>query len=621
MSWTEELYKIYEHHCGKTDEAVPLLPVSHTTQNAQIEITISEYGAFVSAERVDKSDAVTLIPVTEASGARSSGIAPHPLMDKLVYIAADHPKYNNGKRSDNRKFFEAYKALLGDWTDSEYSHPSVKAIHSYICAGNIISDLVEVRVLEVDEDSGMLRDDVKIAGIAQSECFVRFRVLSKSGGEARVWADKTLQDKYISYNAAQMGDVRLCYALGRELPATYKHPSKLRNSGDKAKLISTNDESGFAYRGRFADKEQAISVSYEFSQKAHNALKWLVARQGIHIDSMSLVVWESALKPLPNITKAYSDAFDDFGFSEDDESEQLYGDELIAAYKDKLSKSVFGYKIQLEPGSKTMIMALDAATTGRLSMGLYTELSSSEFLDNITQWHEATQWVRYNGKKNIREINSFSLAEIAECAFGMEQGAFIACKPEVKRETILRLIPCVIEKRRLPVDIIMALVNRASNPQMYKENYNWRKVLEVACGMIKKQKTELTKEECSVALDKNCTSRDYLFGRLLAVADAAEASTYSKGDQRTTNARRFFNAFANRPSSGWQTIYGKLESYLNKMNEGSRIYYTSLINEITAMFDREDFADNTKLKPEFLHAYSCQLNEIYTPKTEKTQED
>lgn len=115
-----------------------------------------------------------------------------------------------------------------------------------------------------------------------------------------------------------------------------------------------------------------------------------------------------------------------------------------------------------------------------------------------------------------------------------------------------------------------------------------------------------------MALDKESTSRDYLFGRLLAVADAAEASTYDASNRRTTNARRYFNAFANRPSSGWQTIYSRLEPYLNKMPEQSRLYYTKLINKITGMFEHEDFNDNSKLKPEFLHAYSCQLNEIYS---------
>lgn len=54
MSWTNELYQIYKHNfkAGNTD----MLPVSHTTANAQIEVTIDENGVFMSAATVDKKD-------------------------------------------------------------------------------------------------------------------------------------------------------------------------------------------------------------------------------------------------------------------------------------------------------------------------------------------------------------------------------------------------------------------------------------------------------------------------------------------------------------------------------------------------------------------------------------
>ena len=65
MSWANELYKVYELAVG-TEAAGgenPLLPVSHSTANAQIEITIDENGDLVSASAVSKENAVTIIPV------------------------------------------------------------------------------------------------------------------------------------------------------------------------------------------------------------------------------------------------------------------------------------------------------------------------------------------------------------------------------------------------------------------------------------------------------------------------------------------------------------------------------------------------------------------------------
>ena len=119
-----------------------------------------------------------------------------------------------------------------------------------------------------------------------------------------------------------------------------------------------------------------------------------------------------------------------------------------------------------------------------------------------------------------------------------------------------------------------------------------------------------------MALDENCTERSYLYGRLLAVADIAESSTYEIGEKRTTNAKRYFEAFSNRPCTTWEIIRKRLCPYLekhDKMNRSnfSENYYANLINTITAMFEHDDFADNSKLDPIYLHAYSCQIKKIY----------
>ena len=88
LAWLKTLadtYDVYSEQAGeiKNDQPV-LLPISHSTFNAQIEVTIDEGGNFISSNKLDKgSGIVTIIPVTEDSAARSSGIAPHPLCDKL----------------------------------------------------------------------------------------------------------------------------------------------------------------------------------------------------------------------------------------------------------------------------------------------------------------------------------------------------------------------------------------------------------------------------------------------------------------------------------------------------------------------------------------------------------
>ena len=74
-------------------------------------------------------------------------------------------------------------------------------------------------------------------------------------------------------------------------------------------MISANDNSNFTYRGRFEKAEEACTISYEASQKAHNALTWLAAKQGYTIgtqDKRTYICWNPKGKDVP-----YFD--DDFG--------------------------------------------------------------------------------------------------------------------------------------------------------------------------------------------------------------------------------------------------------------------------------------------------------------------
>ncbi len=624
LSWTEELYNVYERNCGNPDSG--LLPLYHSTAKAQITVKLREDGTFAGAyplsspkKKAGKSEddepvideTVTVIPVTEDSAARSSGISPHPFADKLIYTAGDYGKYFGDGGKDSGKYFESYISGLREWAESEHSHRSVRAVLAYLEKGNLIGDLMECRVFEKDEATGKPRAGEKIDGIALSDCFVRFRVDYDDGQAAETWKDVSLYDSFIAYNSSREQERQLCYATGKVLPVTYKHPSKIRNAGDKGKLISANDESGFSYRGRFQNKEQAVSVSYEFSQKMHNGLKWIIEKQGVSIGgSLELVVWESAMREMPDVTEGMFF----------DEPEEMFADPY-EEYKAELRRSIFGNRNELacDKDSKAMVLGLDSATTGRLSIVIYSELRSSEFLKNVEKWHRDTAWFYYSGKEKRYKVSSFPMADIIRYAFGTEQGNFIECSPKkLVAHYACRLIPCITEGRSIPGDIVRALVNRASCPLKYDNYFNWQRVLGAACGMLRKLKLENLKheneEECTMALDENCFDRDYLYGRLLAVADAAENASYDRDDKRTTNAKRYFEAFSNRPYTTWAIIRKRLEPYLEKLGDGQRIYYENLIHEITDKFQREDFAKNTKLEPEYLHGYSCQMRAIYSKK-------
>lgn len=155
MSWLYNLYQTYQSNLSRIgviekthyDKEYTLIPISHTTQNAHIEVNITEEGAFHSAIVIDKSDANTLIPCTEDSASRAgSKVAPYPLHDKLSYVAGDFVAYGGNIKS-NKETFSSYINQLKEWTESPFGHWKIKSIYQYLSKGQLIKDLVNERVL------------------------------------------------------------------------------------------------------------------------------------------------------------------------------------------------------------------------------------------------------------------------------------------------------------------------------------------------------------------------------------------------------------------------------------------------------------------------------------------
>ena len=106
-----------------------------------------------------------------------------------------------------------------------------------------------------------------------------------------------------------------------------------------------------------------------------------------------------------------------------------------------------------------------------------------------------------------------------------------------------------------------------------------------------------------MALDKNCSDRSYLFGRLLAIAEAVENSTYNEENRRETNALRMQKTFALHPMSTWRVLEEKLEPYYKQLKPGLRQYYRKLTQEIMDGISASDSTLNQKLDDIYLLGY------------------
>lgn len=620
MSWIEKLFQTYENNAGaigSRSDAVPLLPICHTTQNAHITITIDAEGNFLRASVVPKSEARTIIPATEDSAGRTSGPTPHPLCDKLQYVAADYDEYGGEKDP----CFELYRELLRKWIAVDNRQWKLKAVATYVAKSEVIADLVKASILHVDTNSSKLIDEWSNENVApeifkllpggydnkgkkkpwQADAFVRWSVTTPGDPQPEVWLDRGLWQSWENYYGGLKNINSLCFVTGVEIPLADQHPAKIRNDGDKAKLISSNDLSGYTFRGRFTCADEACGIGFQVTQKAHSALRWLIARQGRRDGEQAVVAWAVSGAEVPD---PQADTFSFLFGGEQAPTPPKTGytaQEVSVA----LYKKMAGYAANLKSADEVVVIGLDSATPGRMAISYYRELASSEFLERIEAWHTGCCWQQYFGKDRVF-YGAPAPRDIAETAFGTWREGKMYVDEKLRRSTVERLIPCIVDGASLPRDLVETCVRRASSRNGI-EYWGWEKSLGIACALFRYHHKE---RSYSMALERELRSRDYLYGRLLALAEhLEERALYVAGEKRSTSAEKLMQRFADHPYSTWRILETGLTPYKVRLNSKRRGFLNAVQQEIDSvcdLFETDEFTSDKRLSGEFLLGYHCQ---------------
>ena len=647
MSWMQKLYRTYESilEQGVIDDTEPLTPVGHTIQNAHIVIVIDGQGNFQTARVMPPKTAI-LLPATESSENRTSGEAPHPLADKIQYVAKDYANYGGEKKA----YFDGYLKQLKAWCESPFTHPKVQAVLNYVTKGQVVANLVEAGIFQLDLDGKVLNK-----WETEGDAPPIFSVLPKTKGEiefgsalvcwqveiagdvhSQTWTDKTIQQSWTDYAASEKAEKGFCLVQGEVTVISTMHPAKLRHTGDKAKLISSNDTAGYTFRGRFATAEEAASVSADVSAKAHSALRWLISRQGIRNGDQVTVAWAISGKPVPSPMKDISSEidWDNLDISAVENPDEIAAQRLPENLKASpdwsvnigraaaqiIKKKLHGYQAKLKAHEQISLIMLDSATPGRMALTYYQEFLPTDYFANLDAWIDDFSWYqRYsievpNGKKTDKRTQwrfvPPSPYSIAEAVYGK------SLSDTLKKQLYARLLPVIAGGTSVPIpeDLVRQSFQAACNPNGC-ENWEWQRNIGVACALYKGWRArhhDLSQRRTyPMSLDTQNRSRDYLYGRLLAVAENTESyALYLAGEKRATTAERYMQRFAEHPFATWRNIELALKPYQERLRNNGKDTGAQAIGEIMELFATDDFTCDDKLSGEFLLGYHCQKMEI-----------
>lgn len=561
----------------------------------------------------------------------------------------------------SQKAYGSYISLMESWHNFE-PNQNLGVVLQYIKGGTLLLDLKAEGILQVDSNGDIIpmilktsssKKVKKVKGVplgiydrkkALHKIMCRFTIIDDKGEIAcKTYDCAELRDswlKYMAYLEKTHNSKDICYISGESETIARLHPKTLRCGADEAVLISSNDETIRTYRGRFTTAQEACAISSTLSAKAHTALRWLIARQGytcsnkpcnsIDANSRVYLIWGKGIETINRIDTSNFGGFSkitipEFSFLD---TEQQYAERIYTLLE--------GHKQTLSVKDNISVMILDSATKGRMAVLYYNEFSVEEFLNKLKKWYESCSWLMdyfikvadEDSKPQWKKYSCFgtpSLLDIVYTVYG--PSAFEASKSKQTANLYTLLHSCVLGEAQLPPYVVNAAIRRVINRSSYlfdkrkgnnddiqdtndtdKDERNresdWHKGLAVTCALYKKFNEE---EQYTMALDESRNTRDYLFGRVLAVIENIEDwALRLKQETRATNAQRYFAQYSMHPVSTLRILENKLSPYLMYLGpkaNSRRMLMSEIINKIA---DIDGFLSTAPLSGEFLLGYHQQ---------------
>jgi hypothetical protein len=370
-------------------------------------------------------------------------------------------------------------------------------------------------------------------------------------------------------------------------------------------------------------------VGYETSQKLHAILSWLIEKQGFKNGEQVVVAWavkgENIPEPLTCEECELPDELIEQEVTTPSQPKLSLGNDIGEAFSNHLSDVLRGYDKKLNPSDEVVILGLDAATSGRLSVTFYRDKLWQDYREKISKWQSDLAWpmlklVEGSRKKKrvIKVIRACRPLEVALTAYGSKVDA------KLKKATIERLMPCIADAAPIPSDLVEQCVRKAASRHSFAISLQWEAALGVACSLYRgacARQTGHKERKYTIVLQEELTSRNYLYGRLLAIIEFVEKKALLiNDDKRSSNVERLFFRFADYPASTWLNLVKAVQPYrLRLIQKKHGIWLRQmdkLVDNIVNSFAYEDFVSDKKLTGEFLLGYDCQRRALWGKKTD-----
>ncbi len=508
-----------------------------------------------------------------------------------------------------QKYFDTFKAKVASIRNQFPNNPDIKAVYDFYEQGR--DAIIEAAV------SDPLWDDIK-KNLSKKYSTFSFRI----EGDTQIVAEKR---ELMQLDSEVDKEASLCLITGEHgTPVEVTTATMIPGSQAIAKLVAFQVNSGYDSYGKKKCGNAPISSAAEFAYST--ALNTLLAKDSHNkfmVGNRTFVFWTSANDKVSDI--AEQSFFDLLGFTSKDESEDDPNAKIETARK--VFMAIYSGKLNTTLDNRFCILGL-APNSARIAVVYWSETSLKDFAEMILRHFDDMALIDnspnpkpYMGVKDMlsavthRSKQSEATPNLPESTISKSNKS--GKQSEVTPNLPEAVIKSVFQGLPYPYTLFTSCIHRLKAESSNKAGMRIGRIAILKAYLNRINDPRNSKIQ--VMLDKDNTNQGYLCGRLFAVLDKVQEDANHINSIR----ERYMNAASSTPATVFATILNLSTHHAeNLKNEGSKVYYEKLKQEIISKISADGFPAHLNLQDQgrFFVGYYHQRQDFFTKKEDSNKQ-
>lgn len=540
-------------------------------------IVIDREGKFLRIEsRMVDNKTATKFAVIQTIKRSGKKYVPNYLWDNYEYVIGGS---SEGFKK-NQTFVNMIEVLHSQIKQNEYLDSICKFYHNY-------SDIEE-----------LLKNDILFDSMSKSNKNISFLLQ----GAIKIAAEDEDVKRMVLNKTEEGALSSICLITGGIGTVARLH-STIKLSKDTGPLVSFKTDRGYDSYGKQQCYNAPISVEAEFAYStALNAMLSKDSHNKFRVGKRTFLFWASSNSEAAE--QAEERLFDLLGIAENNDDDPNARVEQVR----KVFNAIYSGSLKTTLDDHFYILGI-APNAARIAVVYWSETSLKDFAGMILRHFNDMEIVQDNKgqQKFYRGLNDMLSGVTRHNNDGKWKDNITPNLPEAIVKSIFQGYP-------YPFTLFSSCIRR-----IQAESADKNSVYAVRAAIIKAYLNRLNDNNKKILtmLDKENTNPGYLCGRLFAVLDKIQEDANHISSIR----ERYMNAASATPATVFATILNLSVHHAEKLNEGSKVFYEKLKQEIICKLPADAFPTHLDLQEQgrFFVGYYHQRQEFFLKKDNQNE--